>query len=447
MTGAWKRLARAGLFAGALAAPALAEEVALEYVRYPEGEQEDEAFLPRFTRAIEEIATSAPRGDFKLPPLQSKEPLFALLELGGEPRLLVFDRADAGDPFFNVLYCDADGDGDLTNDPALKSVDAEALPGYLELPPLDLKVRAGSGRADYSLRVTLTSSALLEGGELSDPLDLEDLSLQITPNCCYAGEAACAGGACRLLLADANVNGRFDDVVRLDSDGYEPFQAIEPAGDLLYLTTAGTVEASDFCALGNVLALGQDVFQVKVDAAARKLVLELCADASATLDLPQDCERLCLASEDGGTYVVLFQPGRSASVPAGKYRVAAYRLRRADAEGDVRSLAAAATPRTPFFMAAAGASTAVAFGEPFAPAARVPPSAYEEAAGATPESVPVEFRIDGSAQEVVTDLRRVSGSATKIEMDGVKTHLPKAPAYVILSAAGKIAARGAFEYG
>ncbi|MBI4881190.1 MAG: hypothetical protein HY812_16260 [Planctomycetes bacterium] len=447
MTGAWRRVSLAGLLAGALVAPAAAEEVSLEYVRYPAGEQEDEAFLPRSTLFVEDLATSVPRGDFKLPPLTSKQPLFALLELAGEQRLLVFDRAQAGDPFFSVLYCDAGGDGDLTNDPALKSADPEALPGFFEPPPLDLTLRAGSGRADYSLRVGLSSSALLEGGELSDPLDLADLSLHVTTNCCYAGDVAFGGGVCRLLLADANVNGRFDDVARCAVAEEEPVQVISATGDFLYLTTAGAVEASDFCSLGNVLALGKSLFQLRIDAAAKTLVLEPYAGATAALDLPQDCERLFLASEDGGTYAVMLQPSRAAVVPPGTYRVAGYRLLRADAEGDVWSVAAAATPRTPFFTATAGSSTTVVFGEPFAPAARVPRRAYEESAGSTPESVPVEFRVDGSAQEVVTDLRRVSGSATKIEMDAVKTHLPKAPAYVILSAAGKIAARGAFEYG
>ena len=215
-----KRVLLAGLLAGQLvpAAAALdAEapgadplEVPLEYVRYPDEEAADGPFSV-IGEAHLEASRKLPAGDWKLPELKSKQPLYLLAPLGDGEILLVLDRERADDPFFTRLFCDVNANRDLTDDPAVAGGGGRPLPGFFATAPIDLQLKTSAGAVPYSFRFAAWSEEMLEGGELVGDPNPEELTFLLKGNCCYRGKFAEGKRTYRLLLSDLNANGRFDD--------------------------------------------------------------------------------------------------------------------------------------------------------------------------------------------------------------------------------------------
>ncbi len=165
-----------------------------------------------------------------------------------------------------------------------------------------------------------------------------------------------------------------------------------------------------------------------------------------TIKLPVAPERLFLVTTDGTDYLIFHQPGDVVQVPPGDYRVAGYQLHRKDPQGDLWFLSAAATPESPVVSVKKGQASSAVFGEPFMPRAGVREQYYEAFRQQDLERVEVEFVIAGSGNEVVNDLRHVSGNKTKIELD-ITGQYPLEARYRIVSTKGKVVSQGAFEYG
>ena len=78
---------------------AFALDVPLTYVRHSD---EKDSFRP-FSFAQVQPTIERPAGDWNLPELKSKTPLYAFAELGDKECLLILDRQNADDFFFNRL--------------------------------------------------------------------------------------------------------------------------------------------------------------------------------------------------------------------------------------------------------------------------------------------------------------------------------------------------------
>ena len=85
---------------------------------------EGRVFFPLGCARLEKSLV-APEG-WKLPPLVSTIPAFGKLRLGDRDFLFVLDRSDPKEPFYDRLFFDRTGDGDLTDDLPL---DADAARG------------------------------------------------------------------------------------------------------------------------------------------------------------------------------------------------------------------------------------------------------------------------------------------------------------------------------
>src|SRR5512137_1656375 len=86
-----------------LAADGSALEVELKFDRYPDQTTDEDFFRPADFHFLDKSMTP-PEGKWKLPQLKSKAPSFALAELGDGKRLLILDRREGKDPFYNLLY-------------------------------------------------------------------------------------------------------------------------------------------------------------------------------------------------------------------------------------------------------------------------------------------------------------------------------------------------------
>ena len=437
----------AGFLASAAFSPPGADriEVPLEYVRYPDVEDSDSPFSHRGDLTLECLA-KPPAGDWKLPELVGREPAFALAELAGSPRLFVLDRTEAGAPFYDRLRCDTDGDGDLTDEQPILETDGLGIPGFFQPDAVDLTLDIDGKEQPYSLKLSVLHEEISIGEEV-EKIDVEELELTVGGNCGLSGSFQVGGKSYQLLLAEDQVNGRFDDVFSLAPGVVQqPHRAFEATGDLLFLTDEEKLDEYDISIVGTKLALSGELYDLAIDTERGVLTLTPGVAATATVKLPPGVARLFLSNEDSTEYLVLYRPGREPRVPPGKYRLAGYQVYREDPQGDLWYLSATATPRSPLESVAANRGVEFPMGEPYIPEAIVPPEAYEAFAREKQERVEVEFSISGVGHEIVNDLQHVAGGKTKIELDATGLH-PVEPRYRIVTTKGKVVAQGGFEYG
>jgi hypothetical protein len=221
----------------------------------------------------------------------------------------------------------------------------------------------------------------------------------------------------------------------------------EPVGDRFFLTAEERLSSIDYCFFGDVLLLGGKSFRVRVDLPEMKANIETAGADLVPVELPMDVERLSLYAEDGSRGVMMFKGEKQAQLPPGRYRLAAYKGLRKDAEGDLWSVAARGTGLGPAFVVAPGTRNVLEFGEPFVARAEVPDAARETIRADGAGSVPLAFRIEGAAYEVVEEVRRVSGDKTTIPLSSTRNYMPLEPTYRIEKATGETVAEGSFKYG
>ncbi len=426
------------------------ETVSLAYRRYPDIEEAEGPFVFRGELQIE-CLPAPPAGDWKMPEFVSAQPIYALAAFGESEHLFVLDREDADDIFYNRLYCDANGNRDLTDDAPIGEADGLPLPGLMESVPFDVMQSIDGEQRAYSLYVVAYSEemvdVLAEGEEYTDEIDFNEFAFKLRGNCCYSGAFEAGGRTYQVMLGDDDVNGFFGEpVAYVEAAEANPRRPLETSGDLLFLTDEPAVRELDSGRLGNLLSLAGELYRLRVSRLGDELTLERLAGALATVRLPFAPERLFLASEDGKNHVTILEPGREAQLPADRYHVAGYRLLREDDQGDLWSVSAVATPRSRFVTFRAGETSDLQCGEPFSPEASIHTTEYASFARGMRASVQVEFSILGIGDEAVGDIRHVSGNATEILLDASGS-FPQEARFRVMEKTGKMIASGIFEYG
>jgi hypothetical protein len=263
--------------------------------------------------------------------------------------------------------------------------------------------------------------------------------------CRYEGKFELGGKRYHVMLGDKDANGRFDDPVkwRENRDGSPSYYAL---GDQVFLTTGEKVTSREFLYFAPHLVIGETLYDVELDPAHSVLRITPSRAETAPLELSTAVTRMNLISADSSRAVMLFEPGRSAAVPAAeKYRFYNYQIVRRDPQGDLWSISANCTAETPFVELGAGGAR-LEFGEPFVATAEVPEYSRKRAVEANSSAVQIQFQLRGAAQERVSNLTHVEGEATETPLiaSGSK---PREPSYRVLEASGRLAASGSFEYG
>jgi thiol-disulfide isomerase/thioredoxin len=221
------------------------------------------------------VGSEKPAGLKKEPKYQGK-PSYGTFVFGtaGTPVIAVLDRAEGKDP---VLYLDANGDGDLTNDP-----------------PVRWQSRPLQGRVVYIGQAMLQPHN--EGGAKSEPLSLTfyhfvykppQAQNQLTDTVLYyrqyarVGNAELGGKRVKVVLLDEQTTGRYDQVqhpdrtprvqLAIDRDGDGKF-------DLRY-------EVYD---LARPFNIGGTTYEVaSIDPAGARLTLRKSATTVAEVPIPR----------------------------------------------------------------------------------------------------------------------------------------------------------------
>ncbi|MEW6072872.1 MAG: hypothetical protein AB1726_09825 [Planctomycetota bacterium] len=400
---------------------------------------------------------ACPEGEWKLPELRGEAPRFGLLTLGDSTFLLVLDRRAADSAFYDRLHLDANGNRDLTDDATCngqivsQNVNAGLSFYYVSFDDgLDLEYRLGDATLRYHAEFTVQGG---DPAKTAAPAGMEGMivasfHIMMRSTCFYAGQFARGEKTYQVAVSDQNGNGRYDDPLAIDPRIQFAGRGVDyPEGDGFYLTAEKDLSYRDLYPLGSRLLIGETLFDMRIDVAARKLVLAPAAGERGTLRFALPPERLVLEAKEGGSSVMLHHPGPQAALPAGTYRLLSYQARTTGAKGDEWLLSAGGTRRTPWVTVAPGTEAALAFGPPFTALAEVDDWSAKSFRGGNADEVRISFNVEGVASELLTDLRKVGGDASSVAMSTAKETMPAEPSYTVLTSAGEKVTSGTFEYG
>ncbi len=384
-----------------------------------------------------------PPGNWTRPEAVGDRPLYALLKLGDDERLLMLDREKPGDEFYNRLRFDANGDRDLTNDPVIKSNLTSHGDEYrfLQSDMIDTRIKLGAAELPCRFQVQVNCFSLSEFKKSGDDESMPPRSMQaITQNfTCYSADVEIDGRSYQLSLTDGNGNGHPGEPtsevnwINRGGDGMLAYAI----GDRIYIKEEGSFSYYDGMPMARWLVLGGKLFEVKADVAAGTLSLEPAA-ATATVELPDSVKRLTLFNEAQSEMVTMYRPTGAVPLPAGDYKLVMYQMEKQDPQGDLWRAQALGSNKSPVLkLTEGGAAAEWAFGEPFMPLVRAEMAGDDQAR--------LSLDVVGLGREQLVNLEH-EGSKTKIALDR-QGRLPKEPTWQVVRADGERVANGSFEYG
>jgi hypothetical protein len=398
-----------------------AVDVALEFEPFTQEKGTD--CCPSFSVEVKK-SLDKPEGSWSLPSFKSEFPVYALVALGDEERLLVLDQQSKDDLFYSRVYFDANANKDLTDDPVIDEEAPDEEGGHVYAVE-GIALKAGNNSYKYSFRLNVE----YKGRKNKKPSEAgvkRSLKLHLEPACWYRGRLDLEGGKYDICLMDQNGNGKFDDAAVLpDLAALATGTTMELVGDGLYIASGGEICPDFSLIVGDLLVVGNKTFRFDVRVEEELLTLAACDEAVARISLPMEAEQIGLFDPDNRRCVMIYGPGKEVALPPGKYHMYGYRALRKDAQGDLWSLIAAATRDTPGVRLVDGQKPTLKFGEPFKPFGEVPEWSIAGVQKGFSQQASIEFVIEGSGGERVTD----------------------EPRFKVMETGGDVAAQGEFKYG
>jgi len=127
--------------------------------------------------------------------------------------------------------------------------------------------------------------------------DIDRPMIRLRANCAYVGEFDLDGRHYRVTLLDENVNGRFDDHLKVLPPGRDDTQ-VSSLGDSISIkvaTEGGAIRT--YQNLGDLLVLDRTLFEVSLRIAEGKMTLSPYGGEIASARLPEGFETLTLYTD------------------------------------------------------------------------------------------------------------------------------------------------------
>ncbi|MBX7256244.1 MAG: hypothetical protein K1Y02_07765 [Candidatus Hydrogenedentes bacterium] len=433
------------VLAMAAMAQVLALEVPLRYFSPPMGLEN----ARRSGTQCVTVSQTPPPGEWKLPPMVARIPLFGLAKLGDAKHLIVLDCANPSDQFYTRFLFDANANRDLTDDPVVTGRCHWESDGHRvsmrSRQGIELDVLTGEGKTHYEFDFEVQGGFSTRFPDIGDSSNLHDIRIYLYSRNWYVTALDIDGTRYGIEIDDRNMNGRFGDTARIPPDLVRGNRLI-CEGDRIHISDEGGYDYYNEMNLTDKLALGDKLFKVQVDTAGLRLILTPITENLSAIKIPEGVERLVVLDANGSTGIAAFRPGKVLRVPAGEYRLQFYQLLRKDKEGDLWRLNANGIAYDQTVTATTGAEAVLAMGEPFRPVVKGRILSRDASYTGQPESR-LAFGVCGKGNEMVTDLSRIRGNSSAIAMSTTINHRPKEPTYKVVSKDGEVVAQGQFEYG
>jgi hypothetical protein len=292
--------------------------------------------IPDLGRQYLEPSSVRPEG-IKLPNFQAGKPLFLEWKTPMTALGRIWMAFDKSNPkgWYDRLYFDANGNGDLSDDPVYQSYRRESERAYFG--PVKAVFAGADGPITYHLGVELRT-------------DSEPVHCVLSPACWYEGQITVGSVKTRCVLTDHNVNGTFND----KSPDYYQSDRIR----------IGQTTDTEGGAVGKYVEVDNKLYQIEI---ARD---GACVSLSEAKEVPYGTARLAdnitavVASGENGSFVRRSQNGLI-KLPAGEYRVDSWILARQDDSGAQWEMHATASSRSDTgFTVTADRQVNLPFGEP-----------------------------------------------------------------------------------
>jgi len=308
-----------------------------------------------------ELCAEPPARLRRVPTRRSDYAQYLAIPLGSGTNNVIggcLDESRGAGTGYDLLYLDANNNGDLTDDPVLHpQLEQRSRLTLLRVPPVNVQIEYADG-SRRALPVRIEVRAWRRGGA-------KTLVWSVAAHVLQHLEGRVPAGARTNLLVGlydcsrtpVEANGCFDDYgvdrLRLDLDG------------------DGTLDPrTEEFPLSRVIRLDGALWSLEMDAAGRRLALSPCAlptgrvaFAPSFMASSAACSGAVeLASAQGFAFVQALPQGEAVALPAADYRVRDGRIRTADATGQLWE---AEFQVEGIFPVARDAETRIQFGAPF----------------------------------------------------------------------------------
>ncbi len=436
----------AGLLAASgRAAPPGPIEIPLQFLETPaKGKIRKRLFIPAGIRYLKKLLRP-PAGKWKLPELHAGTPVFSVLNLAGKKHILVLDKKSPKSSFYDRLYLDSDGDGDLAEEKAVEALPSPRRGSYrfANFPPIRIELSLPGGKAPYVFRVTayMRPLASIAGKKPAGSRRLMGMTFYMMPLCAYAGTFRFDGRTYRILLADTNADGRFGVGEEVSTGRGRKKR------DLVYISKNANITYFDGMEAQGLLGIGKTLFRLRFRQARGRLFLDPLQGAAARARLPMKVTRLVLVPAGESQGIMWFDPSGEISLPPGSYRLGSYQASRKDDGGNEWILRATAAKGAPAFTAKPGETASLRFGEPFVPKVAVY-ARFPRLLRALSVTARLSFTLLGAGGERVTDIRSLTYEKSSVPRSPRNRYRPLEPTYKIIELPSlAVAAQGSFHYG
>ena len=391
-----------------------------------------------------------PGDDYKLPKFNSDKPFFGHVKLEQSEFYIALDVNNAVDNKYTRMFFDFNNNKDLTDDLIIEGKENKqgnlSLGGmyFVEFLPFDLQIKDENGNlSQYSIKPSVYG----QSKSIFNSSNTANVSFRVSG--AYSGTFKLGKSKYNIKFSDNDGNGKFDDKAQFENTpGYFGNSAVFPRGDIVYISDGRKLDYYDGQYLGDLLLIGDKIFDFKVDIAGKKMILTEIKKGLSKLKLSCKPEFLSLYTADGTHFIMAYKPsGNEIKVPGGIYKLMGYELLRKDEQGDLWSVNAVSTKNTHIVSVKPDTVVTLKFGEPFTPKVFLPILNYRTSANN--QNTPMAFNIEGIGKEVIINMSRREGTATKIPLSKKQGcgNRPQEPSYMIIKPDGELVSQGTFEYG
>jgi hypothetical protein len=417
---------------------------------------------PRFTKAV----VKEPKQ------YTAARPLRGVAKLGSKEYGFVLDHKDKKSKGYDRLYFDLHGNGDLTDAKPIDAQTPASQPAGLydglaatTFPRVDLTIDVDGKKLDYSFFLQLYAYPSANGRSSMVVAWLRSAVYR-------RGEMMLGGKKQKVVVLDANSNGRFDDVTSIRKDIRGAGGQIFPSlGDVLWIEEERAAAAKPGAPppaipmriqLSKVNLLGGKFYQLKVSPTGDELTCAPCTLPMGKITSPHAPCTVELAG-DLGVVSLPLEKSQPAEIMAGQWRLVSYTLTVKDWKEPSKHKAAKGSGGPSLADALAKAVLDALFADP--EPVYGPPAVCVLSAQGTMDGKPVSVgagetttlafgppykpRVTvGSAGDMVYLGMALAGAegerVTNLVLNG---HRPEKPKITITGPEDKVVAEGTLEYG
>lgn len=246
-------------------------------------------------------------------------PVRGVVKFGGKEYAFALDAVAKKAGGYDRLYFDANGDGDLTDDPTTSALSAkkQKTSSKSQFPPVKVTLNVGGESVEYAFLLNVYCTLVQ---------DKFRANVSIYSAVAREGYFNFENKRTKVVLVDHNSNGCFNDAVSVQANG----RLTE--GDMLLIDpdpgkgASAPGSGSDVNMVGKVLCVGKTFYRVTIAPGGGKLQLEPMQIELGSVICSNFAYRAILTNDDYGVVILTGGKGQEIVLAEGSWKVVGYTL-------------------------------------------------------------------------------------------------------------------------